>query len=782
MTSSYRSRCHRTLSWCIALAGIAVTASAQPFVGSDGFANGSDAKWAYYTRPPGGLADNGMLSFTNGRLDFAKGPGTGGYVLGWDGDPATTASRTSATYSTNWTAAVQATNRIGVLPANEYATVGLEAAIPGGQYYAIMLGRFGDTFLIRVETTGKTVRARYTATAGNVNVWLRLDWDASLHVFKALYHDPAAGVYYLLDTFDPIAAWGLPASSAGFFAEVFANSNVPTAVKPGTIYLDNFNFNAKAAAVPTVTRHPAAQTVPAGSDATLTVEAIGQGELTYQWYKNDVILRGATSPTLTLPAVPVGVLGSFHVLVSNTGGSFKSQAATVTGTPVVSITQQPADRVASVGEAATFTVAVTGAANDPLAYQWRRNGVALAGATGANLALASLTAADFGTYSVLVTSTAGAKATSRNALLTRAAVPAAAPAIERQPQSVIITPGGTLALNVGATGVPEPTYQWSRDGTPIAGATSASLVMNAAPTGEYTVAVTNASGTIVSQKAAVSFFAGYGRQLNLSTRAFVGTGDDILITGFAVAGTKPIRLLIRSVGPTLTAFGVTGALADPALTIVDSGGHVVQTSDNWSSDAANAGDVRAAGAQVGAFELPANSKDAAVVATLPPGSYSIKTTGVGNTTGVAISEVYDLSDADPEGSHLVNLSTRDFVGTGSAILISGFVVDGEIAKTVLIRAIGPTLRVFGLNGTLARPELKIFDSQNRLVATNAGWESAGVSDEIIAAANSVGAFALPRNSADSCLLVVLPPGNYSAQVSGADGGTGTALLEGYELP
>ena len=145
-------------------------------------------------------------------------------------------------------------------------------------------------------------------------------------------------------------------------------------------------------------------------------------------------------------------------------------------------------------------------------------------------------------------------------------------------------------------------------------------------------------------------------------------------------------------------------------------------------------------------------------------------------------DVRDLSDADPEGSHLVNLSTRDFVGTGSSVLISGFVVDGEIAKTVLIRAIGPTLKAFGLNGALVRPELRIFDSQNRLVATNAGWESAGVSDQIIAAANSVGAFALPRNSADSCLLVVLPPGNYSAQVSGADGGTGTALLEGYELP
>src|SRR6476619_6566735 len=116
MTSSYRSRFRRTLSWCVALAGIAGAASAQPFVGSDGFANGSDAKWAYYTRPAGGLPDNGVLSFTNGRLDFAKGPGTGGYVLGWDGDPASTSSRTSATFSTNWTAAVQATNRIGVLP------------------------------------------------------------------------------------------------------------------------------------------------------------------------------------------------------------------------------------------------------------------------------------------------------------------------------------------------------------------------------------------------------------------------------------------------------------------------------------------------------------------------------------------------------------------------------------------------------------------------------------------------------------------------------------------
>jgi hypothetical protein len=155
---------------------------------------------------------------------------------------------------------------------------------------------------------------------------------------------------------------------------------------------------------------------------------------------------------------------------------------------------------------------------------------------------------------------------------------------------------------------------------------------------------------------------------------------------------------------------------------------------------------------------------------------------VGGTTGKAIVEAYDLDAADPDKSRLVNLATRALVQAGAGPLISGFVVQGAVAKAVLIRATGPALAGFGVTGTLALPKLTVFDSTSTPIAENTGWESSGISDQIIAASQSVGAFALTRGTADSVVLAVLPPGSYTAQVIGADGGSGVTLVEVYELP
>jgi hypothetical protein len=105
-----------------------------------------------------------------------------------------------------------------------------------------------------------------------------------------------------------------------------------------------------------------------------------------------------------------------------------------------------------------------------------------------------------------------------------------------------------------------------------------------------------------------------------------------------------------------------------------------------------------------------------------------------------------------------------------------------VAKAVLIRATGPALAGFGVTGTLALPRLTVFDSTSTPIAENAGWDSSGISDQIIAASQSVGAFALTSGTADSVVLAVLPPGSYTAQVIGADGGSGVTLVEVYELP
>jgi dienelactone hydrolase len=134
-------------------------------------------------------------------------------------------------------------------------------------------------------------------------------------------------------------------------------------------------------------------------------------------------------------------------------------------------------------------------------------------------------------------------------------------------------------------------------------------------------------------------------------------------------------------------------------------------------------------------------------------------------------------------SRLVNLSVRARVETGDGVLITGFVLGAGQARSVLIRAVGPTLGAepFSVPEVLARPELALFRGSQRLAA-NAGWGSAANGDAIRQAAARVGAFALPAGSLDSALLVSLSAGAYTVQVSGAAGARGIALVEVYEVP
>ena len=135
--------------------------------------------------------------------------------------------------------------------------------------------------------------------------------------------------------------------------------------------------------------------------------------------------------------------------------------------------------------------------------------------------------------------------------------------------------------------------------------------------------------------------------------------------------------------------------------------------------------------------------------------------------------------ASPESGRLINLSNRGMVGTGSNILIAGFVVGGPTARTVLIRASGPALAPFLVAGFIPDPSLKLYAGAT-LLATNQGW---GGSPPIVEAAASAGAFAWgSASSADAALLLTLPPGSYTAEVAGASGDTGVALVEIYEVP
>lgn len=279
------------------------------------------------------------------------------------------------------------------------------------------------------------------------------------------------------------------------------------------------------------------------------------------------------------------------------------------------------------------------------------------------------------------------------------------------------------------------------------------------------------------------------RLLNLSTRGLSLTGSNQLIPGFVIAGTGTKRLLIRAVGPTLATFGVGGTLADPQLTLkrydaatatyVD-----VTSNDNWGS-AANAATIATTTNSVGAFALANGSADAAMVVDLAAGQYSAVASGANNGTGVALVELYDNSGGSD--ARLANIATRGYVGVGGDVLISGFVISSEGPKTVLIRAVGPTLTAFGVTGALNDPQLVVSGratgaAADSIVATNNDWSTDPGAANTSTVATQVGAFALPNGSRDAAIVVTLPPGNYTAQASGVGDTVGVALVEVYVVP
>ena len=266
------------------------------------------------------------------------------------------------------------------------------------------------------------------------------------------------------------------------------------------------------------------------------------------------------------------------------------------------------------------------------------------------------------------------------------------------------------------------------------------------------------------------------RLVNISTRAPVGTGGSILIPGFVIQGSGTETLLIRGDGPSLTGFGVTGVLAHPILSVL-SGQTVIASNTGWGTNP-NPAQITSVAAQVGAFSFASGSADCAVIVNLPAGTYTVEVSGVGNTTGVALAEVYEVSST---GTRLVNISTRAQVGTGGNIIIAGFVISGSGTEQLLVRGDGPSLTPFGVMGVLAQPSLSVLSGQTT-IASNTGWGTNANPAQISSVAALVGAFALPANSADSAVVISLPAGAYTAEVSGVNTTTGIALVEVYEVP
>ena len=370
-----------------------------------------------------------------------------------------------------------------------------------------------------------------------------------------------------------------------------------------------------------------------------------------------------------------------------------------------------------------------------------------------------------------------------------------APTFTTQPVAQTVAPGSTVVFNASALGA--PTFQWRRNGTAIPGATSATLVLpaaTAANAGTYTVLATNGAGTATSDAVQLTLNGAtateVGRLVNLSILTTAGTGAKILTVGASVGPLSftpgKLPLVMRGVGPSLRDFfGIGGALGDPTMTVFAAGTDAaIAENDNWGSG--NAAALAAVFRAVGAFDLTPGSLDSAFASLTPGlgvGGYTVQVAGKGTASGTVIAEIYDAAGSARTAAtpRLVNLSTRALLDAGAELRV-GFVLRGLSARTVLVRAVGPSLGALGVTGTMADPTLELFDNDNggKKIGENDNW---GGDAQLVTVANAVGAFALSgADTKDAVLLVTLPAGAYSARLSGVGGAGGTAIVEVYEVP
>ena len=254
--------------------------------------------------------------------------------------------------------------------------------------------------------------------------------------------------------------------------------------------------------------------------------------------------------------------------------------------------------------------------------------------------------------------------------------------------------------------------------------------------------------------------------LNISGRARVEAGQGVVISGFIVTGSTPKRVGVRALGPSLANFGIPGPLADPIIQLNRGDGSLVMVNDNWKNT--QQAEITAAGL------APSDDREAALIATLPTGNYTAVVSGKNGGTGVALAEVYDLDQA--ADSRLANISTRATVGTGSNVLIGGFITGSKIGATrVAIRALGPSLQQFGIANPLPDPWLALYDANGTLLASDDNWQTHPNQAAAIASYGLV-----PPNNLESVIAISLAPGRYTAIVTDKNNQTGIGLIEIYD--
>lgn len=541
---------------------------------------------------------------------------------------------------------------------------------------------------------------------------------------------------------------------------------------------------------PVFATQPLGVSVQVGQSVTLTAEATGNPTPSYQWKKDGVAISGAILPAFGLGPVRLTDAGTYTVVATNSAGSATSAPAIVrvneSSTFAPTIDLQPRSQTVAPGQVVTFTAQASGS---PIpTFQWQKNGTNLPGATSTSFTIPAARFSDAGDYRVVATNSVGS-ATSAPAVLTVSESSNVAPSIVQQPRSQTVGIGQAAIFTVQASGNPAPTFQWQKNGANLPGATNTSFTIpavGASDAGDYRVIVTNAAGTVTSEAARLAFTVGI-RLVNLSILTTLGNGETMtvgtVLGGAGTTGTKP--LLVRAAGPSLILFGIEQGLPAPQLRLFRTGsGPATPLSANrgWGGGAA----LGSIFTQVGAFPfLSGTSADSALYETgLATGSYTVEVGDAGPGNATVLVELYDATPVvalAPTTARLINASVLKQIAP-SRSLTAGFVLSGTGTRTVLIRAVGPTLAAapFNVSGVLATPQLTL----NRAGAatplgTNGGWGGDGA---LAAAFAKVGAFALGATSRDAALLVTLPQGSYTANVTGASGSTGFALVEVYEVP
>ena len=521
---------------------------------------------------------------------------------------------------------------------------------------------------------------------------------------------------------------------------------------------------------PTITTQPVGATVNETSSRTFSVGATGTGQLFYQWRRNGITIVGATNSSISLTAITPANAGTYDAVVSNPFGAVTSASALLSVNPVgITFTTHPSDTPVYVGTPAILTVAATGVPSAP-SYQWRRNGVIVG--TGTTFTVNSVQLTDTGIYDVVATNT-HTTATSNAATLT---VTDAAPIVTQPPLSTTLAVGGNTTLAVAAVGSAPLSYQWRRDGIPLAGATSATFpVANAQTyhTGDYTVVVTNALGSTTSAAARLNVVP---RVVAYSARLQIDADGAVAV--FTVEGTLPKKVLLRAVGPGLAPFGFSG-LPDPQLELFSSTGALLAINNDWATSADTAA-ISSTTAAVGAFTLAIGSRDSAMIATLAPGTYTVRAKPASGAGGTGYLELYDADLATAPMSTLPYVAVRGRMGAGGGVVIGGLGSNGRGQRSYLVRAIGPSL---GLPGAHANPAMLIV-RDGTLVGSNDDWDTnPGDATATAAAVTRVATFALPAGARDSALVLTgnLHAGACTVQVGGSDALGGTVLLELHDL-